>query len=156
LLESRKLNKQQYIQIFLNSWAIMLWEYLIYKWIITQNEHKKALDIQKKENKKYWEILLEKNIIKDNKYSEYSIALQELWIIRLWEYYLWNWTISPHQLNMFLKIQKVKNKAFWQILIDFNIITKEELEKVLYDILWIKINYDKLWEDDIYSYYKLK
>ena len=155
LLDSWEISERQYINFYIKSWSIMLWEYLMYKWIISNDDHIKALQIQEKQNKKYWEILLEKWIIKDSQYFEYAVALKELWIIKLWEYYIWEWKLSPQQLKMYLKMQAVNHKSFWQLLIDFWITNQNELNNVLAD-LWITITYDEFWVDDTDWYYKLK
>ncbi len=153
LLENWDITKKTYVNLYIKSWAIMLWEYLIHKWIISKEDNEKVLKIQKENKKKYWEIIIEEWIIND--YKEFSLALKELGIIRLWEYFLWKWDISPQQLNMFLKMQKVKNKSFWQLLIEFWITNQEELNTI-FNELNIVINYDEFWIDDTDWYYKLK
>jgi hypothetical protein len=155
LLENWDITKKTYVNLYIKSWAIMLWEYLIHKWIISKEDNEKVLKIQKENKKKYWEIIIEEWIINDYKYKEFSLALKELGIIRLWEYFLWKWDISPQQLNMFLKMQKVKNKSFWQLLIEFWITNQEELNTI-FNELNIVINYDEFWIDDTDWYYKLK
>lgn len=145
LFKNWKITKNKYLEYFISSWIILLWDYLVHKWIISYEQKEEAYKKQLELNnswieQKFWEILINEKIIKDDTLKLLSQALEELWIIKLWEYFVWNWIITSSQLNLFLKVQKHKNLNLGQILVKFEIITQDEL-KIILKKLWINYKY---------------
>jgi hypothetical protein len=121
-----------------------------------------ALKIQKKhyKNKSLWDII--RNILLNNetdinnqkKIKKLFKILEELWIIRLWEYLISQNIINEEELSEYIEYQKEKNISLWKILIIKNKLTKNQLNEILNKLL-IKINIDDLYDNDI-EIYELK
>jgi hypothetical protein len=121
-----------------------------------------ALKIQKKhyKNKSLWDII--RNILLNNetdinnqkKIKKLFKILEELWIIRLWEYLISQNIINEEELSEYIEYQKEKNISLWKILIIKNKLTKDQLNEILNKLL-IKINIDDLYDNDI-EIYELK
>jgi hypothetical protein len=154
LIQNWLLEKETYVDYLIKAWAIKLWEYLIYKWLINKEQLNNALKIQKEDNKYLWEILTEKEIVD---FKDLALALEEFWVIKLWEYFVSQNIINISQLNMFIKVQKYKKIPLWKILVDFKIIKQNELIEIL-EKLWISQKHDDFIsdEDQELDYYKLK
>jgi hypothetical protein len=158
LIKDDIMSEDTYMQICIQAWAIKLWQYLVYKNFITKEELNTILEEQKKsekfKNMHLWEILIEKKVID---YEKLTKALEEFWVIRLWEYLIWKWIINELQLNMFIKIQKYKHIQLWKILVEYNVLNQKELNDILETLSIQLTNYDfSTKEDEELDYYRLK
>lgn len=158
----KSINKEKYLQILFKWWIIKLWQILISEKIISDLQLEMALKIQKKhyKNKSLWDII--RNILLNNetdinnqkKIKKLFKILEELWIIRLWEYLISQNIINEEELSEYIEYQKEKNISLWKILIIKNKLTKDQLNEILNKLL-IKINIDDLYDNDI-EIYELK
>lgn len=138
LYENWNIDFDQMLKISVKIWTIRIWEYLIFKWLINNEQLKEAIEEQEKNlNKNLWEIFIEKWFLKeDNLYKE----LHTLWIIKFWEYLLYKWDINKETLSKALK-DKTEEITIWEFLLKKWIISIKILIKRLEE-LWII----KLWE----------
>lgn len=155
LFDTRLLTKEEYIQIWIESWAIKIWEYLIYKWIITKKDRDFVLEIQelKWNNKSFWDTLINEKILTREKLN---IALLDLWLFKIWEYLLENSTLTEKKLKEAISIQQNENseKSLWQILVETWTISFEELDEAL-DFFNIKKIWEHLISKNLITYYQL-
>ena len=142
LYKNRKIDSSTYIEIGVKSWSIKLGIFLVLKWYITKERLIKALnEINNEQEKKLlWVYLV------DNKLIPLDLmlsSLDELWIIKLWEYLTLKWLIQHSDVKRILNKQK-NNLSFWQILIHEWIINQKELNSILSE-LWINMTINDLW-----------
>ncbi len=158
LIKDNIITEDMYMKICIQAWAIKLWQYLVYKELISKEQLNLILKEQKESIKlkdmNLWEILTEKKLIE---FKDLAIALEEFLVIKLWEYLIWKSIINEYQLNMFIKTQKYKDLPLWKILINYGILNQEELNRILKE-MWIKLNNSDFLtdEDEELDYYKIK
>jgi hypothetical protein len=141
LLFNWTITKNDYIEIWIEWWAMKLWNYLVLKQLITKEQLAKALKIQHKQivKEELGLILIEEKFISD--FEKFANALEKLWILRLWEYLLWKNKISTEDLNSFIKIQKIEKIPLWKLLVEYLKITIEDRDEA-FRKLWIKTNFN--------------
>lgn len=155
----KEITEKQFRIFNFKSWRIKIWEYLVIKWYISKDELLKALQLQIRwwKSQSIWEILRENDIIS---YEKIVLVLEELWIIRIWEYLIKIWKINHAQLRMYLTRYKNKynwvNKIpLWQFLVEIKCISNEELWQFLKD-LWISKKITDFNIDESKDFYDLK
>lgn len=88
LLDKWKITYSDYVKYYIESWAIMLWEYLVLEWLIKSEElilAKKIQEQQKTDKAGWyiaivdllWEILIKEGFITNEKLND---AMEKLWI----------------------------------------------------------------------------
>lgn len=154
LYNENKITLNEYIDIWVNSWAMKLWNYLVLKWYVSKEILHEALILQKQEKNKrsLWEILLEEKTLYNTKEEELTFeqlneALEALWIRRLWEYLAHIWIIKYERINYYLEQQKKKKIPFWKLLVQDGKISQKKLNSILTE-LWLDIHIDELAIDD--------
>lgn len=150
LYHNKKINLDEYIQIWVEAGAMKIWNYLILKWYITKEILNEALKIQKndKDWRTLWSILLEEkslynSVEEELTFEKLSEALNVLWIRKLWEYLAHLGIIKYDQISYYLEQQRLKWKPIWKLLVEEWIISQIKLNEILKD-LWVKIKLEDL------------
>ena len=138
-----KISKEEYISISVELWIAKLWQILINRKLITEDQLKIAMVIQNNLSqslkiKPIWEILCEMGIINFEKLAE---VLEDLKIIRSWEFVTHKSWLNYEDLKNVLDIQVFIKESVIELLI-------REHPKKKYDILEALKDYGKirLWE----------
>lgn len=159
------ISKSDYFLFSWKTWLIWLGIYLISKDIINQKDFLKAMKIQNElkqqmineklewnletNYKTIWEILVDEWFIDNLK--KFHEALDELWIIRIWESVVKDRIISKDKMDSIIKIHEIEKKIaekywlkcrkIWEIIVEQTNINKTEMNKIL-DKKWIKHDKD--------------
>lgn len=135
-----------------------LWELLVEKQIISQNDLDKALSIQVEYAKKWlnyriWEILVASRSIENRKIL-FSLLVKNWIKLRIGELLLLLWHITDEQYREIRKQDwkskvRKENKHFWDIAVELWFITQEVLLEFLEDAhiklkIWEKLIKDKV------------
>ena len=150
LLKWWKISQTEYVQYFIKSWSIMFLEFLMYKNVISEIASKMAIYKQKEkkqnnEDSQIGNILMEMKLI--NNFDKFAEAINELKILKLWEYLMLKKLITYEQLMIAYEIQKKQKEIYknwkeafvdklWVILVNKKIIKQYDLNKAMKE-LWL-------------------
>ncbi len=112
---------------------IKLWEYLFLQWHLTPKEINDTIAQLKETWNNLGEQLLENNLITESILFQ---ALEDLNIIKLWEYLLKNDKISKNNLMLAFKQQEETWEKLWKILLDKKVISESELFEFISNNWW--------------------
>jgi hypothetical protein len=149
LLHEKKISKDLYIDIWVDSWVMKMWNYLVLKWYMDKNEINNLLIKQKIENKNrlLWEMIYEEKYIN---IEQLLLIVGKLWVMKLWEYMISKKIIDYTELKKLLASQKSNWETFWKTLVHAWMISQENLNIIFID-LWIEIKLNDLDITDNYN-----